>query len=521
MISILVMAVKGALVLFGSVYLFAALLRKEDAAWVKRAPLMMFTGLFVIGMLGHTVWVPYLALMFSIPLLSKTRPDAAALFAVAIACLPAMETTQHVGAVYLFSFTKWLFASLGLAIAFIIRPGTGPVLRRRFDLPFLIVLGLAIAYARDPKGTETLRQLIPVFLQTGLAYWLISRSLNTVEEMRRFVLAIALAGFVMAIVVIVEAKLHWMMYKSMEAALGVETQINQFEKMRGGIIRAPGAFAEATSLGLYLAVAGVATLSLRDTFASRHKFYFAVFMIVVGMFAPNSRGAFIGIGVGVLAYDLYKGRIGALVIKAAVGGLLYTILQTLAQFSTYFATLAGKGGVESSTDYRFLLLHRGLEEIRKHPVAGTNIKAALNHLEDIRQGEGIIDLVNGYITYGLVLGFPGIVGLVMVFLTMVGAMLAIRARIRVDPVLWQLGAFVFSVALFMSLASFYTGFGGQNSTPFYEVLALGSVIWAASRTALAPQNVAGEHSAPPAPSGIRAMIQADRLRAKALGSTAP
>lgn len=512
----IVMTVKGVALLVAAVYAFAALLRKDDAQWVKGAPLYIFVGMYVIGMWGHIIWVPYLALVMIIPLLARSRPEAAALYVIAIVSVPIMGYKIAIGSIYLFAVGKYLFCALGLLFAYWLRKGSTPSGLSRFDLPFLIFLILETSQARDPTLTNTLRQLVPVIFAIGMPYFLMSRSLNTPEDVRRFVLAIALAGFVMAAVAIIEARLHWLVYKQIDSNLNIEAFINPYGKMRGGVIRAPASFAESTSLGVFLAIAGVAVLGIRSSFSSHRNYLIALGLIGLGLTAANSRNAFIGIALGLLAFDFYRRRYGPLAIKLGVGAALYLIALMAAQFSPYVATMIGRGeGTQGSTDYRMALLTRGMEEIRKNPVIGTNLKNALENLEDLRQGEHIIDLVNGYITYGLTLGYTGIIGLLLFFISLCVAMFAAKRALARNVIVGDIAGFVFATSASMIVISFFTGFGGQNSTPFYMVCALGASLWSIRRMAAAGDGGEKANLGQVQPlSNIQAIIAADRAAAR-------
>lgn len=514
MISQIVMTVKGMLLLTLAVYGFAALLRKDDAAWIKGAPLKIFVGMFFLAMWGHNVWVLYIAAMLAIPLFSKSRADAAALYVITVISMPVLYYKIVLGSLFLFPFTKYLFCGLGLAIAYMAKPRSALPAGRRFDIPILLILVLELSQARDPVVTVMIRQIMPIVFSIAIPYFLLSRSLRSPEDIRRFVLAIGLAGFVMAVVATVEAHGHWLMYKQAESQLHLSTQTNAFQQTRGGILRAPASFTESTSLGNFLALAAMGLIALRGSFPTRNKWLIAVGIVLFGLLAPNSRGAFIGIALGLVAYDFYTRRWNALFIKLGAALFVYTIGLALAPYSVFVATLVGKGSeTQGSSDYRRILLHRGLQEIGKHPILGSTMQNALARLEDIRQGQHIIDLVNGYITYGLTLGYPGMLGLLGTFVSLCGAMLVARRRLTVNPMIRSIAAFVFSVSAFMSFVSAVTSFGGEGSVYFYIVCALGSSVFA---LAGAPQLVpsAAEGGQPPMPiTGIRALILADRAAA--------
>jgi len=515
MLSIIVMTVKGMMLLAATIYGFAALLRKADAAWIKKAPLWLFLSMFFIGMWGHTYWVAYFALMLALPIVAKNRADAAALFVILSVSITSLQQRIMVGSLYLLPVSKYLFCALGLTIAYMMNRGKTPVLKRmRFDLPVLIVVALEVSQARDPSATAMIRQCLPIILTILLPYYVVSRSLNTAEDVRRFLLAFALAGFVMAAVATVEGRLHWLIYKQIDGLLHVRVTINAYSKMRAGMIRSPASFPESTSLATFLVLAFMATLALRDTFASRGKWLVVLFVLLLGLVSANSRGAFIALGVGLVAWDFFNRRYGSLALKFVGAGAIYLFALTAAQFSVYFAAMVGKdSGTAGTVDYRVQLLRRGLEEIRKHPILGQNMKAALDNLQDLRQGEGIIDLVNGYISYGLTLGYTGIVGLLMVFVSLVFAMWVARKKLRQNPVLLEPAACVFAVGALSIPNSFFTGFGGDGSSSFYEMCALGGALWAMRRLAPLQTDAAGQHVKPPL-TGIAALIAVDRSRAQ-------
>jgi len=237
----------------------------------------------------------------------------------------------------------------------------------------------------------------------------------------------------------------------------------------------------------------------------------------LGLLSANSRGAFVALAIGVIAFDFYRRRYPDLLAKVAVGAGLFLMVLAAAQFSEFFASVLGRGSGEAgSADYRFLLWHRGLEEIAKHPLFGTSLQTAMNHLEDLRQGEDIIDLVNGYINYGLTAGYPGMIGLFLVFASLCMAMLVVRRSTGVKLPISDSAAAVFAISGYSIVSCFYGGFGGEVSSPFYGVCAVGSVLWSIRRSAAVADHDATEPSIRRI-TPIQALITADRSRAQAGG----
>jgi len=264
---------------------------------------------------------------------------------------------------------------------------------------------------------------------------------------------------------------------------------------------------------LFLAMATVMLFAVSSNFASVGKLCIALAVMALGLLSANSRGAFVALAIGLPLLDLYRRRYSELFVKVAAGAGLFLIVVAAAQFSTFFASVLGKGtGEAGSADYRWLLWHRGLEEIAKHPFFGTSLQTAMDHLEDLRQGEDIIDLVNGYINYGLTAGYPGMVALLLVFVSLSIAMLAMRRGIGSSQFIGDAAGAVFGISTFSILSTFYGGFGGE-STPFYMICALGSAAWALRRSAATDQYGAGT-VAVRTTTPTRALIEADRAAAQ-------
>jgi hypothetical protein len=521
MIQQLFMTIKGAVLLFFAVQAFAYLLKREDADWVKGAPLKIFVGFFCIGMLCHSVWLFYLAIFLAIPLFAKNRAEAAALYVIVYLAAPVTFYKMTLHGSYLMPANKYLFATLGLTIAYLRNRNAGPKPRllAHFDLSMALIVVLEISQARDADLNLMTRQLIPILQNIVLPYYFLSRSLTSWEDVRKFMLALALGGFVLAVVATAESHLHWLLYKQIEANLHATAQTNAFQQVRGGMIRSPVTFPESTSLGNFLALGGVAMLTMRSAFPSRRNWYFACAIMMVGLVAPNSRGAYFGIIIGYLAFDFYMKKWGPLFVKIGAAAALYTVGLVVATRSQFVAEMMGKGDASrGSTDYRVRLFTRGMEEIHKHPMLGTTMKKALDNLEDMRQGQHIIDLVNGYISYGLTLGYPGIFGLAGVFVTLCLAMLAARSRFNANPIGRNAGALVFSVSLFMIPVIAFTSFGGESTTYFYIICALGSAVWALRRVPV--QQEGGDLEPVAVGPPIRALILADREAARARRNSA-
>lgn len=481
MFSILVMLVKGVAIVFAATRLFLYLLRKEDARWL-RGPINMFPIMFAVGMLGHTIWVAYAALLLLLPVVARSRAEAVILFPMALMTLPPLSFEFGFAGIYLLRFDKLFFLCIGLAIAGLRHKDQRVPNGRHFDVAFWLMLLLALVPLRDNNLTGTLRELTNPIVTVALPYLLASRWLKTPEDVRRFILAFACSAFVMSIVAIVEARTRWLMYDTMNLTLGLPSGLSNYSHSRGGLVRAVGAFAEATGFGLFLVMGFLTLLASRSAFRSKGRWFVAVAIMLLGIVSCNTRNAFLGLVIGLITFDLYRGRFGALAGKIMVVGLCYTAALAAAQFSPYVAASIGKTSDSSGTaQYRELLWERGKQEIWQHPLFGRPMSEVQVSMADLRQGEGIIDFVNGYVYFGVTAGVGGMVALLLIFVSTLFALVRARRDIVRSADTRLIGGCLFAISAFSIVTSFYTGFGGPGSTPYLMLLAACSALIAGRR----------------------------------------
>lgn len=479
MLSFLIMTIKVSMILWGAVYAYSKLLNPVDAAWISGRPLAMMLLFYAAGLLGHNVWVLYLTMIASLPALARNRAEGAALYVVAIGVVPDLAVLVSAGSVAIITVDKWVCLSLGLLIVFLKSPRGGLRYRGWFDIPFLLIFALDLIQARDQNFTSTMRSLLSSILTMGIPYFVFTRSIGKVEDLRRIMIALALVGFVLAVIGVFEARTHFLVYQQMYAALNVEGAGYRMYKLRGGLLRAVASFGDATSFSLFLALALMATIATRQSFRTTSRVVIALVVISLGIFVTSSRNAWISVGIGVLAFDLYRRRTIALAGKAMLLAMGYAFLSLLAEFSPYINTMMGHSGdTASTTDYRSQLLTRGMEEFWKHPYMGLSIAAVTANLRDLVQGEGIVDFTNGYLLYALTAGVGGLIALVMTFLLPGWAMLRVRRRHSGNVLLDRTAAFVFAVMASTLVNTAFGGTGGKSSGYFYIVLGIAAVLYA-------------------------------------------
>lgn len=479
MFSNIVIWAKLVVVLLIAVEIFSRLVNPDDAEWFKGKPRTMMILFFTVGMFCHNVWILYAVMIAYLPMVSRSRGEAAALMVVGLNSVPELASFIVAGGSLIMQIDKFLCMSLGLLFVFLRFPKTGIRANGYFDIPFLLLCALEFTSARDLNFTSTVRVCLVTILTVGMPYFLLTRSITRVEDLRRVMMSLCFVGFVLGCVGIFEALAHFLPYMELYRTLGLATGPTAY-KIRSGILRSVTSFGETTSFAVNMGIMFMATIACRFSFKSTSKLVIALTIIAGAIFVTSSRNAWIGLIVAIVAFDFFRGRVASFFGKITVLGMAYSIAGLAAQFSTYMASMMGKSADSAGTaDYRQRLLTRGLEEFMKHPIAGLSPAQVMESMADLRQGEGIVDFVNGYIYYMLVAGFGGLVALLLAFTMPAIAMATTRKRRMIEGLpLDRYGAFAAAVCISFMITTAFTAFGGRNSSNLYIVLAVMSVLYA-------------------------------------------
>ena len=404
------------------------------------------------------------------PRLERIAPT----YLFAFLLLPGLDTTFAIGSLKLFEFGVHDALAFGGAAAILLNGQRKPAPARRLDLPVAaLLLVLAMALGRDTTITNLLRTLLNVLIDLALPYYVVSRSVRTTADVQACMLWLGCAGAILAAVLLYEVFKGWPMYNVLHDRYGVPALL--LVKARGGVLRAGGPFLEATSVAMMLTTCIMALWLSRPAFRSGLHHGALMVLLMAGMSAPQSRGAWIGLILGFAAGDLYRRRLTAFAHKLGpillIGGTLYAAAALSPALSE---TLGLSGGSADTADYRRQLLDRGLQEAAGSPLWGFSTAELNVRLADLRQGEGIIDYVNTYIWILLISGVIGVCIFLYAFLFFLVALW--RRRITADPAERDTAAFVFTTLVIPMEMLFFTSFGGRTTFIIFCLFGLGVAI---------------------------------------------
>lgn len=349
-------------------------------------------------------------------------------------------------------------------------------------LAYGLLTSLLYVQSQTPEGglyagtvMESVRRGVVFVLSIYVPYFVISRANANrkllVDSMASFCLCCAL----LAAIAVFETARHWLLYNEMTFRWNDTYTLSTYLE-RGGSLRAMASTGHSMGLGYMLVVGWGFWLYLRTSIKSKWIRIGGTFLFWGGFLASFTRGAWVG---AVIVYFLYAalGPRALSKMAKAVGLSMVTVILI------YFSPLADRimsvlpflgGNVDSSNIvYRQRLFDRAWQIIQQSPMLGD--QGALLKMQDLRQGQGIIDLVNTYIGILLDNGFVGLtLFLLFCLIPLIKVWSTARGFKAVDQDRSLLGASLASTIIAM-LVIFESGnFQGGPQKAFYALVALGT-----------------------------------------------
>lgn len=310
------------------------------------------------------------------------------------------------------------------------------------------VLQLAIFIPPDLPGhailpdsfTNLLRRAFLFLIDVFVLYFVASRSCSSRRGLAEALAAFCLSCAVLAPIALFECLKHWLLYQGFSGRWG-DNPTAQLFLTRGGILRAQTSAGHPLALGFLLALGFGFWLYLQAHVKSARSRLAVTLLLWLGLLAAYSRGPWMGaltiyftfIALGPRALPrLFK----AVSLSLLIGGVL--LLSPVGDRITSVLPFMGGSVDAGNILYRQRLAERSWDLIWEHPILGDAL--AYSKMEDLRQGQGIIDLVNTYAEIAL---FYGLLGLFLFVGFFAGALLQAqrfaRSALRFDPDLAGLG----------------------------------------------------------------------------------
>lgn len=317
--------------------------------------------------------------------------------------------------------------------------------------------------------TNTLRRGFLFWLDIVLPVWVIYRSCRDRAAIEDAIACYALAIAVLVPVALFESLKSWLLYDSIAQNWEQVGPISAY-LFRESTLRAQASFGHAITFGYGCAVALGLWLCLGGQVRTGRSALPGVLVFAVGMLAAYSRSPWLTAAVIGVAWSAMTPRGGVRLLRlAAIAVPVGALLLVSPAGERIVDNLPFVGSVDAvNVTYRQLLAEKAWEQILEHPFFGNAF--ALYELEELRQGQGIIDLVNTYASVGI---FYGLVGLALFLAPMLLAMLAVRRAMRAaDAQARQLGAGLLACAIGTLFMMATASFGNLLEKTYYLLIAL-------------------------------------------------
>ena len=378
-------------------------LNKQGNKVTAHFPFIAVTAFNVALFFSPNYAIAHLAI-FLIPIaLGRTRKTLLMVMVVGCLCTPALAVHLNAAGIDLFSWTMQGTLGLGGLAALAAAKPERDDEPGRWNIPLAaFLLLLTVIAVRGTSPTNWIRQTLALVTAYGVPVMVIGHCLRSVANRRTFLITLAGVGSMLAVVLSYEARVHWPLYSSLYTKFQI-VMLGFTVKFREGTMRAYGPLDEATGAGFALVIAFAAALACHREFRSGLVRYAVPALIGLGILAPQSRGGMIGAIAVLLCYAFYR---------HGTAGLAKTVAFLTPFAAVYFLRASSKTAAitdaQDTADYRQQLFTRGMQEFWKSPVVGDTMDRVTSRMEDMRQGEGIIDFVNSYLYFGLALGAIGV-----------------------------------------------------------------------------------------------------------------
>lgn len=323
----------------------------------------------------------YVVLLLSLPALNKTLPGA-------------------------FGLNKLFEISWPLVLGLIFflkdRFGRMFVIKNKLDwMVIFLFVWTAVLSFRGTTITDGLRGAFMYFNMIYIPYFIARKTVTNTAAMKYVFWGVAFIIFMLSCISVFISMRHWQLYDSLNQPLALNSVGISNYKYREGFLRTGvtiGAiqFAAIGSCAVIMYIYLIKKLEL----TLFRKLVFVLFAL--GIMFTFSRGPWIVGAMMVALYLLMAYRSRGLVLF--FGGV-FAFGALLLAAGVLDSVMYGFSLKDSSNvDYREQLLHLGIEEMMKFPLFGNQNFMQSPDLQVLRQGEGIIDIVNTFLQIGLQFG---------------------------------------------------------------------------------------------------------------------
>ena len=379
----------------------------------------VWLALTIVAFLSPTFW---LYALVALPLLywAGSRDDnPLALFVLTTFAIPNIRFyLPGILVNQLFDLTQYRILSLVVLVPAILRMWRqpwdwgSPRLKTTDVLLLAFLLLQIVVMIPYESTTTTMRRTFLFAIDTFAVFYAFSR-ITSRERLVDVMTCFWVACAIMAPIAIFESLKGWLLYTGLAERWG---DPNIFATLyRGESLRAQASSGHSINLGFHLAMAMGVYLFLRVRRMSAAVDALVILVLSMGIIVSYSRGAWVTVAAVFLLFVCMRPNASRhlasslLIVGAAVLLMYLTPLKESVLDRLPFIGTADQDTIE----YRQRLAETSWLLIKQHPFFGDPF--VYEQMESLRQGQGIIDIVNGYVYTALFTGFIGLSLLLGIF----------------------------------------------------------------------------------------------------------
>lgn len=276
---------------------------------------------------------------------------------------------------------------------------------------FLMIYALVVMVLsfRDTTITNGLRICVVFALSTFPAYLIFSRMRWTAENMRVTTIALLIPMITLSSVAVFEVITNWHFYATAVSSWGVVDSLISIK--RGGFLRAYGTVMGPIAFGSIIMVGFALAPAVLKEMKNKPLGQLGFLALSGGILAAFSRAPWIGTGFVFILHAFTDKKVVSSLSRLLLVGVAFIAVLAVTPFgSAVLDSIPGMGddGQDETISYRQELLRTGIQVVRDNPVFGSTSFLERDDLEQLRQGQGIIDLVNTYLDIAMRYGLVGL-----------------------------------------------------------------------------------------------------------------
>lgn len=383
----------------------AGFLIRSFAMWVLSAVLIFLLDDFLIILVLSGLLLAVLA--------PFDRRERVAFFFVAVPCVPAYMHAYlpFPGVNLLIILTYYKVAVAVVLLPLLFRQASVVPAPRALSVPEISLIGFVllsgVLVTVSLGVVDGARHFVDHILLMVIAYWAISRSVTSTDDLDYVLRAILIVSLILAAIALVSTFKHWdfYRYKAPPSPFAIPD-------LRSGFLRIE-ATANTHSLGYHLAIGLIVLEHLKARLSlGLIRLWGARLALLGALYFTDSRGALLGL---ILAFGVYY----TLTLRSATLRRAATVLGAVLVAAVAVWLIAGDPGdydAHGTVGYRRLLLTISLEHIWQNLLFGDLYFYDHPRFIPLLQGQGIIDITNLYLQIALAFGVVGLGAYLMIFL---------------------------------------------------------------------------------------------------------